>query len=116
MIKPESFTARWIVGNPIYVLSAAVMMYGIALVLNRPGHSPGDVPHILSAFAALPSPTCATGSFSVKTKPPAPISRSCQISRPPMTAFTRILAPMPARFERRPSQRTESQALLLPSF
>lgn len=53
MLKPESFTARWIVGNPIYVISAAVMMYGIALVLNRPGHTPGDLPHILSAYAAL---------------------------------------------------------------
>jgi hypothetical protein len=53
MARPASFTARWIVGNPVYVLSAAVMMYGIALLLNRPGSAPGDVPHILQAYTAL---------------------------------------------------------------
>jgi hypothetical protein len=43
---------------------------------------------------------------------PVLISRICQNVFPPTVAFTRTFAPMPERFERKPTHLIVSQALL----
>jgi len=53
MIEKERLGSGWIVGNPLYVLSAAALMYGVAQLLNSGDRTAGDISQILSTYGVI---------------------------------------------------------------